>query len=231
MLSYRYLPSRRSFAPLGIRRRAAVPRCLSGRAFGRQERLDVVVLRPACDAIMNPPAVATRIFPVDLLPRVRLQPAVNGFKLPVGETQHDGKGAALGKDVAQKAALFPVGNAPSVLISVREYDLLLGAVCPGQPFVDLRKPFGVLPAKGRHIRQGRHGMFVKHSLVHTIPLIPIQDFVSFSEDAVESILGGTQGNVKRLFFILARSPWGFSRERAIVRPRGSCMTAFSVCFI
>ena len=71
-----------------------------------------------------------------------------------------------------------MGDAPAVMISVRESRRGFGLKFVLQKGVDFVKSPGVFPAKGAHFFRGRAMLFVQHALVHGI--IPSLFLVEFS---------------------------------------------------
>ena len=84
---------------------------------------------------MKPPAVTAGILMVDLFPRNRLHLAIDGVKLLVRQSHHHGKCILLGENMTNQFLVFPMGDAPAILIPIGECDRLSGSKSAGQPLV------------------------------------------------------------------------------------------------
>lgn len=139
-------------------------------AFDRQQGLYIVQLFPAGHAVMDPPAVAAGIPPIDEFPRAVPYLPVDGRELCVRQAQHHGKRVVFRKNVAAQFFLFPVRDSPSVLVAVGKNDAWHGPAGLCQPLVELREQRRGLPAKGRHFLDGWNGLLVQHSFIHGVTL-------------------------------------------------------------
>lgn len=76
---------------------------------------------------------------VNTVLRVPAQQTVYGRKLGVRQPHHHGKGAVLRKNIADELLPDSMGNTPAVSVSIGERGLLLSAMAPAEPIVQLRE--------------------------------------------------------------------------------------------